>query len=258
MKQLVKWGILSQLFCTPVFALNPVQGFYFGLLGGISHGPSNAPIAFREDGQAFKGTVGYSIVGGGGGIMLGYKYSHLRGEAELLVNRFSTGPVTVGTCIIENEDIGATSGLCPEGTYDHFKSKALGYSGNSTAMYGLVNGIWDFFSSEGQGSSGAAPYLGFGLGMSSVKNGSSFVNTKTQYSHGQTPTSTGPAYQGILGISYYMDDYTWCSMDFRYLSTNIKAETNHDINLNLPSRNYAIQTLNFTFNAAFDKGGITP
>lgn len=256
MKQLIKLGLISQLLCSPVFALNPVEGFYFGLLAEISHGPSNAPVVFREDTSVFHGTVGYSMVGGGGGAMLGYKYSHFRGEAELFINRFSTGPVTVGSCVIENMDIVTPTGICPAGVYDHFQAKALGFSGNSTATYGLVNGIWDFFSEEG--NSGVAPYLGIGLGMASVKNGSSFVNTNTLYSHGQTPTSNGAAYQGIVGVSYYMDDFTWCSMDFRYVSTSIKADTRTIVGTTLPSRNYALETLNFTINAAFDKGGITP
>lgn len=252
MKQLIKLGILSQLICTPIFALNPVQGLYIGLLGEISHGPSNSQIYFREDAMVFNGTVGYSSVSGGGALMLGYTYNQFRGEAEFLINRISTGPVTVGSCVIQNIDVTTPTGACPVGAYDHFKDKALGYSGNSTAMYGLVNGIWNFINYENPTE--ISPYVGIGLGMSKVRNGSSFVNTNTLYSHGQTLNSTGAAYQGILGVSYYMDDYTWCSMDYRYLKTNLKADIRSDLGTNIPSKAYALQTLNFTINAAFDTG----
>lgn len=254
MKQLIKLGLLSPLFCTPIFALNPVNGFYGGLLAEISHGPSDAPIYFREDNMVFRGKVSYSPVSGGGGLMLGYKYGHMRGEAEFLINRISTGPVTVGTCIIQNKNVATPTGLCPPGEYDRFQAKALGYSGSSTARYALINGIWDFFSYEHP--SEVVPYLGMGFGMSSIKNGSSFINTNTLYSHGQTLTGTGTAYQGIVGISYYMDDFTWCSMDYRYVSTSQKADIRPELGTNIPSKNYSLQTINFTINFAFDVGGI--
>jgi opacity protein-like surface antigen len=144
--------------------------------------------------------------------------------------------------------------VCPAGTYDGFKAKALGYSGSSTAMYGLVNGFWDFFSSEG--SSDVVPYIGIGLGMASIKNASSFINTKTSYSHGQTHSGTGSAYQGILGVSYYMDDFTWCSADYRYLNATRKADVRDDLGARIPSTKYLLNTFNISINFAFDKGAL--
>ncbi|RUR06182.1 hypothetical protein [Legionella sp. km772] len=256
MKLLTKIGLLSPLFLsTSLFALKPIDGFYGGLLGEISHGPSGDEIYFHEGGMLFHGNVEYSPVSGGAGFMLGYKYKHLRGEGEFLFNRISTGPLTVGTCTIESPDVVTPTGLCPPGIYDGFKAKALGYSGNSTAIYGLFNVIWDFYSEEEH--SDVAPYLGIGAGMASIKNGSSFINTNTDYSHGQTHNSSGIAYQGIVGISYFMDDFTWCSMDYRFLTTNRKPDTTTDVGSLLPSKTYLLNTFNLTINAAFDKGAIS-
>jgi opacity protein-like surface antigen len=257
MKQLIKLGLLSQvLFSTHLFALNPVAGFYGGIFGEMSHGPSSSQVIFAEDFQVFQGTVGYSPLSAGGGIMLGYKYRQLRGEAEFFINRISTGPVTVGTCVIENVDVVTPTGYCPPGIYDSFEAKTLGYEGNSTASYLFLNGIWDFFSYDG--TTDVVPYLGLGLGYSLIRNGSSFVNTTTDASHGQDPSSKGVAYQGILGVSYYMDDFTWCSLDYRYVSSTVQAEslTNLGLVYSLPSKKYTLNTLNITVNFAFDKGAI--
>lgn len=253
MKQLIRLGMLSPLLVnTSIFAMNPIQGFYGGLLAEVSHGPSNAPVYFIEDNQLFNGTVKYSPVSGGAGIMIGYKYLHFRAEGEFLYNRISTGPVTVGTCTIQNKDVLTPTGVCTAGTYDHFQEQALGYSGYSTAMYGLVNMLWDFYS-ENSGNY-VAPYLGVGIGGASIKNNNNFVNTTNQSSNGQTISSSGPAIQGILGISYYMDDFTWASADYRYLTANRKANNDYNIGENLPSQKYTLNTINFTINFSFDRG----
>lgn len=256
MKQFLKIGLLAPLFLsTSAFALKPIDGFYGGLVGEMSHGPSNEEIYFHEGGQKFHGTVDYSPVSGGAGFMLGYKFRHLRGEGEFLFNRISTGPLTVGTCTIESPNVVTPTGICTPGTYDGFEAKALGYSGNSTAIYGLFNAYWDFYSEEGH--SDLAPYLGIGAGMASIKNGSSFINTITGYSHGQTHQTSSIAYQGIVGVSYFMDDFTWCSMDYRFLTTNRKANTTTDLSATLPSKTYLLNTFNLTINAAFDFGAIS-
>ncbi len=100
MKQLIRASIITNLLISSTtFAINahPVDGFYLGLLAGISHGPNNDRVTFVEDAQRFTGTVSYSPVGAGGGGVFGYKLSNFRGELELLDNRISTGPLRVGT-----------------------------------------------------------------------------------------------------------------------------------------------------------------
>lgn len=240
----------SLLYSTSLFALNPVDGFYFGLLAEVSHGPSSSEVLFREDEQLFNGNVGYSSVGGGGGLMLGYKHQNFRGEGEFLYNRISTGPVTVGTCTLQSVNIVTPTGICTPGEYDAFEAKALGYQGNSSAAIGIFNAYWDFFSYDS--NSAMVPYLGAGVGFASIKNGNNYVSTATNTSHGQSHTGNGVAYQGIAGLSYYMDDFAWVSMDFRYLSASLKPVTEANLGV-LPGRSYPLSMLSFTFNAAFDK-----
>ena len=254
MNRLVKLVTASPLlYATSLFALNPIQGFYIGLFGEVSHGPSGDEIYFEEDASIFHGNVDYSPISGGAGFMLGYKYSHFRAEGEFLYNRISTGPLTVGTCTLQSPDVSTPTGVCTPGEYDGFQEKALGYSGSSSAAYGLFNVYWDFFS-ENNGSE-MVPYVGVGMGIGSIKNGSSIVNTISDYSHGQTHTSSGVAYQGILGVSYYMDDFTWCSLDYRYIATNKKPDVNQNIQNQLTAKTYTLNTFNLTINGAFDKGG---
>jgi opacity protein-like surface antigen len=247
MKRLIQFSMISSLLLSAqASALNPIGGFYGGIMAEVSHGPSNEEVYFLEDDLLFHGTVDYQPLSGGGGGFIGYKYNHFRLEGEILYNRISTGPLTVGSCTLESPNVQTPTGTCPTPEYDHFQAKALGYSGSSSAVYGLVNAYWDFFSYTGE--TFVVPYVGVGVGRAQIKNGNNFINTVNLYSHGHTVTTTSNAYQGILGLGYYMDDYTWASMDYRYLSTQNTST--------LVDNSYALNTLNFTINFAFDKGAI--
>ena len=254
MKQLIQLGILSNLLLSSTaFALNPVQGFYVGIMAGMSHGPSNNRVTFETtdglpgDRTFFTGEVGYSMVGGGGAGMLGYKLGHFRLEGEILYNRFSTGPLKVdpGDCTIENINVLTPVGCAP-GVFDRFRARALGYAGSSSITYGLINFYYDFFGANSE--SLLVPYIGIGAGEARIKNFNNLVNTNTQFSRGIDKQSINSlAAQGILGISYYMDDYTWAGMDFRYTTTK-----------SLPlmqDQKYAIYALMFNINFAFDTCG---
>jgi opacity protein-like surface antigen len=255
MKQLIQLGIISNLLISSTaFALNPVQGFYVGLLAGISHGPASNQVAFLEDGQIFTGKVTYSSVGGGGGATLGYKLSHFRLEGELLYNRFSTGPLTVdpGGCTIENHNISTPTGVCTPVMYDRFRAKALGYSGSSSVTYGLINFYYDFFSSDSDAL--VVPYVAIGIGQARIKNFNNLINTNTLVSRGFDKESVNStAIQGILGLSYYMDDFTWAGMDLRYTTTKSLPQIQDSVVLN---KSYALTALMFNINFAFDKGGL--
>jgi opacity protein-like surface antigen len=241
----------SFITSTPMYAVDLTQGFYGSLFGEVSHGPSSDNTIFTEDGSAFHGVVKFSNISGGAGFTLGYRYNQFRAEGEFLFNRISTGPVTVGTCTIENVDVVSPTGICTPGVYDSFQAKGLGFSGSSTALYGLINGIFDLEMFDS--TTNVTPYLGVGFGTVSIKNGTSFINTVAGTSHGYTPTSRSTAMQGILGVSYYMDDYTWATMDFRYLAASRKALSNHVDAEVIPSKAYNLSTLNFGVGFAFDR-----
>ena len=256
MKQIIRMGLLSSLWLSaPAFAFNPVNGFYVGIMAEASRGPSGEPTYFVEDQTVFQGTVAYSQLSGGAGAMFGYRYNHFRTEGEFLFNRISTGPLTVGTCTIQSPNVQTPTGVCPQVEYDHFMDKALGYSGSSTATYLIANVFWDFYKEEP--SSNVSPYVGIGVGESWIKNSSNYINTITLNSHGNSIETSGIVYQGILGISYYMDDYAWATMDYRYLNSERSAKYHEEAHVGIPGKNYVLNTINFTVNFAFDKGGIS-
>lgn len=284
MKYLVKLALLSHFLINPTaFAINnPVQGLYGGFLAGISHGPSHDQIAFRESiyrgpnltteltGPTFTGRLSYSNLGAGGGGVLGYKYQHFRLEGELLYNRFSTGPLLVdpGGCTIENRDILTPTGICANLTfvtdnpepnqYDRFRAKMVGYSGSSAATYALVNLYYDFFTLDSY--SNLIPYVGVGIGKVWIQNFNSFVNTNTTVFYSPLSTNGGSnvtmstsAMQGILGVGYAMDDFTWAGMDLRYTATSSLPLLTNGVNNN---RRYNLIALMFNINFAFDVLGI--
>ncbi len=83
------------LLSAQLFALNPVQGFYGGLMAEAAMG--HLTIEYYSMKMVFSyWSSRLSPISGGGGVFLGYKYSHFRLEAEVLYNHISTGPVTVG------------------------------------------------------------------------------------------------------------------------------------------------------------------
>lgn len=244
MKQLIQLGIISNLLLsTTSFALNPVQGFYVGLIGEVSRGPSSSDevFTFTTAGITVPGKVSYSPISGGAGATFGYKFRHFRLEAEILYNRISTGPFEVGSCTLQSSNVETPTGACPAWIYD----RALGYNGSSAAFYGMANAFWDFFSYEN--NSPTVPFIGVGLGKAQIKTGSNFTNTISDATIGATRTNSSTAAQGIIGVSYFMDDYAWVALDYRYLTTNSLSAVNKN--------RYTLNTLNFTVDFAFDKGG---
>lgn len=244
MKQLIQIGLVSNLLLsTSSFALNPVQGFYAGLLAGGSHGRSSQTIVFTHDHTVFTGKESYSILGGGAGGVLGYKWGHFRLEGEGFYNHISTGPLQVGSCTLQSPDVVTPTGLCTE---DNFAANSIGFDGSSAATLGFFNIYYDLFSYDGQ--TNLVPYIGIGIGEAVVKDGINFINTVTTYSEGRTLNSSGNAAQGILGISYYMDDFTWVGMDYRYITTKKLPH--------IDNKPYTLNAIDFNVNFAFDKGGI--
>ena len=57
--------------------------------------------------------------------------------------------------------------------------------------------------------------------------------------------------QGIIGVSYFMDDFTWAGMDLRYTTTKSLPQMQDFASRDKP---YALTSLNFNINFAFDKG----
>lgn len=242
MKQFIQLGLISTLALShSVFAVNPVQGLYGSIFGEVSHGPSDHTIHFTRDNMALVGTVKSNPLGGGGGAALGYRIQQFRLEGELLYNRIAYDTLTIGSCVLQSPNVLTPVGTCPQ---DGYQRDAVGFNGSTAAFYGFFNGYYDFVTYEGEAS--FVPYVGLGIGGAQVKNSRNFVNTNTLASRGNSSTSTSAAMQGILGVSFYLDDFTWAGMDYRYVTTNNLQD--------FGNTRYAINTLNFNINFSFDNG----
>ncbi|VEB38721.1 Uncharacterised protein [Legionella sainthelensi] len=250
MKQIIKFGFILSFLSSSAFSLEPVQGFYFGLLGQISHTP-NTDLTFTINNVPYTGQVTLGPVGGGVGASIGYKIQNFRLETEFLYNINNYGEFQVGTCTLISPTVVGRYEGCP--TY--VQETGLGFNGNTMGFYGLFNAFYDFMSFNHDTS--FVPYLGFGLGAALIRNQGNIEST--EYS-GIDPaiqftsnTSQGGfALQGIVGFNYYLDDFTTMGLDFRYVSTMMSNNNNN--NSSSSSSQFGISTINLVFNFALEKG----
>lgn len=270
MKQLIQISFASSvLFSGAALAVNPIQGFYGGLLSEGSRGPDLtfgiAPtLTFAPGGivpiiiPLTNATVSFNTLGGGGGAVLGYRIQNFRVEGEVLYNRISYSMLkTGGGCNIQTPGIATPTGTCPATYYNPqgtiptiTNTLGLGFDGSASGIYGMINGFYDFITYDGE--SNWAPYLGLGIGYARITNSARFYYNNIQLG-GLDAMGSSTAAQGIIGISYFMDDYMWASLDYRYLTTNtinLTENTNNTNNSGNPR--YALNTINLSVNFSFD------
>lgn len=242
MKQLIRLSLISTLLLSQsAHATNPIQGFYGGVLAEISHGPSNYPLTFVNNNLVFGGIVNNSAVGGGGAGVIGFRIQNVRLEGEILVNYVSAGTLSLGTCTLQSPAVVTPTGLCAPVLQDN----AVGFNGSNTAGFGFINAFYDFMSYDTEQT--LIPYIGIGIGGAQLKKSVNFINTTTtvdRVSVGHSVLSRSTAGQAIVGISFFLDDYAWAGMDYRYVTTNTLEDNNNS--------RYALNTLNFNINFSFD------
>ena len=259
MRHIIKFGfILGLAASSNAFSADPVQGFYLGLLGQLSHAP-NTNLSFSlPDGNTYNGSVKLSIVGGGVGGSIGYKIRNFRLEGELLFNINNYGSLNVGSCTLISPDVLGPNGNCSA----FIENTGLAFNGNTMGYYGLFNTFYDFLSSDP--TVNFVSYLGLGLGGAMIKNHAlshsnnqciSLGTCSAIVSQTLNTSSNGFAIQGIVGFNYYLDDFTTLGLDFRYLSTVNFNKNNTSAVTNSNNSNYGIGTINITANFALEKGG---
>ena len=219
-----------------VLAVNPVPGFYAGIMLGVNFAPDidfNFKDSIRINPKdvikvPVHGTVFYSSFGNLAG-QLGYRCNHYRIEGEFVYN---DNPIK------ELKLNGKTYNKISK-----FNS-GLGIRGKTDVAALMVNGFYDFYT-PGQ-LSYFSPYVGVGIGYAKVMNEiKTYDNNVFIPALSQSNSQSSPAGQAIIGLGYFLDDFTSMGLDFRYLATKSAV---HPFETRTK-----FATINVTLNGSFDR-----
>ena len=197
-----------------------------GLLGGATYVP-NVDFTVVNPLNNLTDTAKLSyLIGGNGGGMLGYRFCNLRVELEAFANDNKFKQIALDNFVLG----------------DSANALGIHMSGYTYFISGVVNAIYEFYQ-PGSEKTNFAPYLGVGLGYANLHSNlkiSSEVNTLGSASK----SGSAGILQAILGLNYFMDDFTAVGIDYRYM---ILSKTGSVTNY------YQPQTINLSFTYAFGK-----
>lgn len=234
-------GLLALLLTNAsAYAVNPVQGWYGGILMGLNYTPGtnfNFPTTFVPPPLVpitipsnVPITLSYKTMGQLAGEV-GYRCGNYRVEGQLAYNNSPYSSLK-----INKQTLFAPS-----------TSPYYNFEGSTDTASGMINGYYDFLPSEPD--SNFAPFLGLGVGYAYTTNVINldfwYNNTEIRNVHISRHT-TSPAAQAMVGASYFLDDLSAFSLDLRYFTTTNKSSV-------LDAR-VQVFTLNLTFNGAFNLG----
>lgn len=236
MKHLIPISFFSLFLVNSSFAVNPVPGFYAGIILGGSYAPKAKLNFLRPESSSTPVTcpigtctntigkltyAGYGNIGG----QIGYRIDSFRVEIEPLLNYNPYQKITVDS----------TTFSSPK------SSSELRFKGSTTTGSVMFNGVWDIYMPRD--SSGLGPYIGLGLGYAYVKNQIQFYCNNVTIPCSKVSKSTrSPAIQGIIGANYYLDDFSWFGLDYRYYSTK---------NITMLGTNAQVHSINLSVNGSF-------
>lgn len=235
MKQFYK-SILLGLFAlnSNAFAAEPADGWYAGLMGGLSltpnlsynfHSPFFGPVRTR---------LSYNTIGGGGGGQIGYRWCKFRFEGQLYANVNSFSKLTINGLTFKRHETPLTP----------FTS----ISGNTVLGAGLFNAFYEFYDEDAEPN--LIPYVGLGIGYGRVQNKLDFrnrfvyLNTVYNLDFDFKDSKSAPVGQIIVGASYFFSDYSALGFDYRYVTTN-------NVRYGLFEKRLQINSLNLSFNYTF-------
>lgn len=229
MNRLCKTGFLALLTMNSMaYALHPVQGWYGGIMLGFNYTPStNFTLPTPTPPLIAEGALNYGTMGQIGGEF-GYRCGKYRFEGNYFYNNSPYKSLEVNGSTIFAPSIN-TTGYRIEGSTD-----------TGAVMF---NGFYDFFSSDL--SSNLVPYLGGGIGYAYASNNFKIYNQEIVYDQASLKAhTTSPAGQAIVGASYFLDDFTFFGLDFRYFTTSANSK--------LLDARVQVYSLNLSFNGAFN------
>ena len=233
MNKFIEAIIVSCGICSQAFALNPEPGLYGGvILGGTFAKKTTTNITNPITNNNVVSTLDYSGFGNFGG-QIGYRINDFRVELEGLYNHAPYDKITFTTAnetfILKSKQIANT----------------LTMKGNTDLITGMVNAYFDFFPFVGS-QSNFVPYIGGGAGYANVRNKIKLYQGKNVISGSNVSENKGTFIaQAIAGASYFLDDFTTISVDYRFLSTGRVSPFNNRTQIN---------SINLLFNGAFDFG----
>lgn len=214
-----------------VYASEPAEGWYAGLLLGFSNAPSLTFTINNPFGTPLPGKLSYDIFGNAA-AQVGFRCNKLRYEGEVVFNRNPYDWLSVGGFAIKNTRNNNGSGI--------------GMKGNTSMVAGLFNAYYEFYD-EDYSATKWVPYVGLGIGYASIHNRLDFyVNSRLLNENRNSITKSSAIAQGILGINYFFTDNVSLGSDLRYMSTQ-KIST-------YDSRVEAA-TWNLVMNISFDQPG---
>lgn len=224
-----------------VFGATPAEGWYGGLLGGVSYTPTASVTLFDPlTKTTMTGRLTHSIGGGGGG-QIGYRICNFRLEGELYINSSPYTQLKIGNVTIRKH------------VNPNF---LLRMNGSTTVGAGFANAFYDFYDEENDPT--WVPYLGLGIGYSRIRNSVNLTIPRANFagpnlignafSFTTSRTKSTPIGQGIIGISYFYSDFTTLGLDYRYMVTK-SLQGNHGGGFTGKTQ---INALNIVFNHWFN------
>ncbi len=234
-------------------ALNAVSGWY----GGIMLGPSYTPKVNRTTTYpatvngtnvvlSTNGTLKYSVLADVG-VSVGFRCDKCRFEGQFLYNNAPYSSLDFSSNNIQYTVTGSKTVTTPSGNTINLSLK-----GSTTTIAGIFNAFYDFLPNNPR--SNFAPYVGVGVGYAYVINSLSFSCINSTLSE-TCSTITGKTYtapdnnlssvagQAIVGFNFFLDDFSWFSMDGRLFSTLSKTP--------ITQTRVEIASINFMFTGIF-------
>lgn len=241
-KGILRVLLSSLMVSSAAQAVNPVEGGYFGIMGGVGYMPGNSkfttpyPISNpypipnpvpTQFGPVVPGQLSYQVMGGGG-LELGYRLACWRLEFQPYIDVNYYKQYNVNGIIFKSPK----------------NSSYVRVKGYTDLIAGFVNAYYDFLSPNTDKNFGA--YLGLGVGVGRVQNNVAFYNNNVLISGTSFSTvQTSGVAQGIIGYEYWMDDFTMLGIDYRYITSR---------KINSLGKALQLDTLNLNLTFAFDSG----
>jgi hypothetical protein len=245
-------AIALALSLTPIknYALNPIQGWYGGVFLGGNYSPNisrTVPYPFPGElyDQPVKETLSYSILGDIGG-QIGYRACNFRAEGEFLYNYIPYNGLNIGPIFLTGTSTsGTTTPIYQNGNITAGK---LQFQGSTSTYAWFLNGYYDLFYNNYTDS--MVPFVGGGIGYGLFQNWIQFLYENNDLSNANvTKNSSALVYQGIIGLNYFLDDYTAFGLDARYITGTDTTVTTYRSSFKITP---TIVTLNVSFNGSFN------